>query len=75
MIKLDKTDVSKIDTTARITCKDGHFPKLNAVGNPHGDKKTPAAQTKKAMNQTMTNANDIKSRTIGHYVVGKYPLK
>jgi hypothetical protein len=43
MIKLDKTDVSKIDTTARITCKDGHFPKLNAVGNPHGDKKTPAA--------------------------------
>lgn len=23
------------------------------------------------MNQTMTNANDIKSRTIGHYVVGK----
>jgi len=34
MIKLDKTDVHKIDTNARITCKDGAFPKLHALSDP-----------------------------------------
>jgi hypothetical protein len=41
-----------IDTQARITCKDGAFPKLHAIGNPPSNttEKTGTAAQKKKMN-------------------------